>query len=73
VYKKGDKVRVIASRIFFISGDYLAGQEATVLQDIGQWIAVQFEQEIYAGHNCNGLGKDGHCFYFLEEQLEAVK
>ena len=35
------------------------------------WVGVEFEEYI-SGHNCNGAGKDGHCWYFPVKDIDLV-
>ena len=36
-------------------------------------VGVEFENKIRGCHDCNGFGRDSHCYYFTENQLTLTK
>ena len=68
-FKVGDRVEYINNycRIKI-------GQKGTILgldKDSKHLIAVEFDNNI-SGHNCDGLGKQGHCYWLKEEYLKLI-
>lgn len=70
-YKVGDRVRVKN----YFGNTNLKGKTGTVIA-IGVYYdyGVEFDEPIkeYNGHNCDGRGKDGHCRWGYEAELEPV-
>lgn len=70
VFKIGDKVIAID----IISHNDLRDCRGTVVGLLNDsecsYVAVEFDDKIEAGHDCNGQGQKGHCWYCQEETLQ---
>lgn len=44
--------------------EYVVGKEGVVIFNDGEDCAVEFDGPFACGHNGDGRGRDGHCWYF---------
>ena len=69
-FKVGDVVKVV--KITVIEKQELLNKQGKVIDDTEQeWIGVEFF-EFISGHSCNGLGRQGYCYYLPPECLQLV-
>ena len=74
-FKVGDKVECTVTRR--TTGNHkLLGEKGTIIKirNLGDYyiFAVEFDNNV-SGHNCEGLGKHGHCYWLREEYLKLVE
>jgi len=68
-FKVGDVVKVI--KILGIAKSELLNKQGKVIDIEKEWIGVEFF-EFISGHSCNGLGRQGYCYYLPSECLQLV-
>lgn len=67
--KVGDRVEVIG----FVAGRDLGGKAGKVVDIKGVRCGVGVEFDVrMGGHDCNGLGKNGHCRYGEKKDFVVV-
>lgn len=74
-FKVGDKVKLIQapygheSEVRLINYEGIVVHIRTDLEVDTKDIGVEYDQTFAGGHNCEGHGKDGHCWYARPEDL----
>ena len=71
-FKVGDRVKFVNGHRY---GNLKYGDIGTVISDdndCGYDYGVEFDNECN-GHNCDGHGKPGHCFWVYKDQLELIQ
>jgi len=66
-FKIGDRVIVVTP-----ADSHFENNIGTVIDIRSQSIGIQFDNSVL-GHNCNGKGLDGHCYYFLSNRIKHAE
>ncbi len=65
----GRRVRVKADTS---DGKNLKGDMGMVVTTTPSFAGVEFDRDI-GGHDCNGMGKDSHCWWMLWHEITLVR
>ena len=73
-FKIGDKVKCIER---YCGNESIIGQKGKIIvlmsQNSHHDYGIEFENKIYHGHNCDGVGREGYCWFIPESLLVLIE
>lgn len=67
-FKIGDRVEFTGE---LLSNSINIGDKGTIVSLDDNFVGVDFDRNIY-GHDCNGRGREEHCWYVSFESLKKI-